>query len=67
MNYGQFLNMIPEATLVALLLIVFCADFALHKDENKLSKLWTVTVGALLLQTCLLFGLQEPTEAFGGL
>ena len=67
MNYGQFLNMIPEATLVVLLLVVFCADFALHKDENKLSKLWTVTVGALLLQTCLLFGLQEPTEAFGGL
>jgi len=67
MNYGQFLNMIPEATLVALLLVVFCADFALHKDENKLSKLWTVSVGALLLQTSLLFGLQEPTEAFGGI
>ena len=67
MNYGQFLNMIPEATLIALLLIVFCADFALHKDENKLSKLWTVSVGALLLQTCLLFGIQEPTSAFGGL
>ena len=59
--------MVPEATLVALLLIVFCADFALHKDENKLSKLWTVTVGALLVQTCLLFGLQEPAEAFGGI
>jgi NADH-quinone oxidoreductase subunit N len=67
MNYGQFLNMMPEATLVALLLIVFCADFALHKNENKLSKLWTLTVGALLLQTCLLVGLQEPAEAFGGL
>ena len=59
--------MIPEATLVALLLIVFCADFALHKDENKLSKLWAMTVGALLVQTCLLVGLQEPAEAFGGL
>jgi len=67
MNYGQFLNMIPEATLVALLLIVFCADFALHKDENKLSKLWAVTVGALLVQTCLLVGFQEPAEAFGGI
>jgi NADH-quinone oxidoreductase subunit N len=67
MNYGQFLNMIPEATLVAFLLIVFCADFALHKDENKLSKLWTVTVGALLVQTCLLVGVREPAEAFGGL
>ena len=67
MNYSQFLNMIPEATLVALLLIVFCADFALHKDENKFSKLWTLTVGALLLQTCLLFGTMEPTMAFGGI
>jgi len=67
MNYSQFLNMIPEAALVALLLIVFCADFALHKDENKLSKLWTVTVGALFLQTCLLVGVQEPAVAFGGL
>jgi len=67
MNYSQFLDMIPEATLVALLLIVFCADFCLHKDANKLSKLWMVTVGALLVQTCLLFGLQEPSEAFGGI
>ena len=67
MNYSQFLNMIPEATLVALLLVVFCADFCLTKSETKLSKLWTVTVGALLLQTCLLFGLQEPAEAFGGI
>ena len=59
--------MIPEATLVAFLLIVFCADFALHKDENKLSKLWMLTVGALLVQTCLLIGTQEPATAFGGL
>ena len=28
MNYGQFLNMIPEATLVAILIILFIADFA---------------------------------------
>ena len=67
MNYSQFLNMIPEATLIAFLLIVFCADFALSKCENKLSKLWGLSVGALLLQTCLLFGTMEPAEAFGGI
>lgn len=26
MNYSQFLNMIPEATLMAILIIVFIAD-----------------------------------------
>ena len=30
MNYSQFLNMIPEATLVLALVIVFFADFALR-------------------------------------
>jgi NADH-quinone oxidoreductase subunit N len=67
MNYGQFLNMMPEALLVLELIVIFFADFALTKDENKLSKLWTITVGTLLFQTCLLFGLQEPTTAFGGI
>ena len=59
--------MMPEAFLVLELIILFAADFCLTKDDNKLSKLWMVTVGALLLQTCLLFGLQEPAEAFGGI
>ena len=67
MNYVQFLNMIPEATLVALLLVVFFADFALNKSESKLSKLWTITCGALVLQTAVLFGTMEPAEAFGGI
>jgi len=66
-NYSQFLNMMPEAFLVLELIVLFVADFCLYKDGNKLSKLWTVTVGALLLQTCLLFGTMEPTEAFGGI
>ena len=35
MNYGQFLNMIPEALLVLALIIVFFADFCLHKSERK--------------------------------
>ncbi|MBR1484266.1 MAG: NADH-quinone oxidoreductase subunit N [Prevotella sp.] len=67
MNYGQFLNMMPEAFLILELLVIFFADFALNKSELKLSKLWTITVAALVMQTCLLFGLQEPAEAFGGI
>ena len=67
MNYGQFLNMMPEAFLVLELIVMFIADFALMKSETKLSKLWTIAVGTLLFQTCLLFGTMEPTSAFGGL
>ncbi len=66
MNYGQFFNMIPEATLVAILLIVFCADFCLHKNENKGSILGTLTSVLLALQIIPCF-LVEPTEAFGGI
>ena len=35
MNYGQFLNMIPEAFLVLALIVVFFADFALAKTKVK--------------------------------
>ena len=35
MNYGQFLNMIPEATLVAILIIAFLADFASSKNTER--------------------------------
>ena len=66
MNYGQFLNMMPEAFLVLWLLIVFVADFCLIKDEQKAKKLGLITAGALICQTALMFGVQ-PTEAFGGL
>ena len=59
--------MMPEAFLILELLVIFFADFALNKSELKLSKLWTITVAALVMQTCLLFGLQEPAEAFGGI
>ncbi len=59
--------MIPEAFLVLELIVLFFADFCLTKDNHKVSKLWIVTVGTLLFQTCLLFGVQEPAEAFGGI
>ena len=66
MNYGQFLNMMPEAFLVLWLLIVFVADFCLMKSERKVSVLGKLTSALLLCQTILMFGIQ-PSEAFGGL
>ena len=65
MNYGQFLNMMPEALLVLWLLIVFVADFSLMKSERKVSVLGKLTAALLLCQTILMFGIQ-PSEAFGG-
>ena len=67
MNYSQFLNMMPEAFLVLWLVVVVVADFCLMKDEQKTRKLGLITMGALICQTCLLFGCQEPQTAFGGI
>ena len=72
MNYSQFLNMIPEATLVLALVIVFFADFALHKSERKTFVLGILTGALLLCQIvpcymAVLGDLQSPTQAFGGL
>ena len=66
MNYGQFLNMLPEASLVFWLLVIFVADFCLLKDEQKAKKLGIITSAALVFQTVqMLFA--QPSEAFGGL
>ena len=66
MNYSQFLNMIPEATLVLALIIVFCADFALHKSQRRTYTLGVLT-GALLLCQLVPCFIAEPSEAFGGI
>ena len=66
MNYGQFLQMIPEATLVAILIIVFFADFALYRSEKKSRTLYILTAVLMLLQI-VPCALAEPTSAFGGL
>ena len=67
MNYGQFLNMIPEATLVAALIIVFLADFALMKSEKKHSTLSSLTCLLLLAQTAVCAMASDPAQAFAGL
>ena len=66
MDYSQFLNMIPEATLMLALIIVFCADFALSKSPRKTYVLSILTGARLLCQLVPCF-MAEPAVAFGGL
>lgn len=65
MDYSQFFNMIPEAGLIAVLVIVFLADLIL-KGEKKHSVLSLLTGALLVCQVALCFT-AKPTEAFGGL
>ena len=66
MGYSQFLNMIPEALLVLALIIVFFADFCLHKSERKVGVLGKLTAALLLCQTIMITTV-GPAEAFGGM
>ena len=65
MDYSQFFNMIPEAGLIAVLVIVFLADLIL-KGEKKHSVLSLLTGALLVCQVALCFT-AKPEEAFGGL
>ena len=67
MNYGQFLNMVPEFYLVLILLAVFVVDFAMYRSEKKLDCLFAVTAALLAVLPVRIALLSEPTEAFGGL
>ena len=66
MNYGQFLHMIPEAMLVAVLIGFFIADFASANDKRRK---WFNPVAciylAVLTVVCILP--LEPQTAFGGM
>lgn len=66
MNYSQFLNMIPEATLMAILIIVFIADFASSRNSER--KWFNPLVCILMLAQVIIniFPL-EPVSAFGGM
>ncbi|MGN0069134.1 MAG: NADH-quinone oxidoreductase subunit N [Prevotella sp.] len=66
MNYSQFLNMLPEATLMAILVIVFIADFAMKNSPRKNCVLYTLTGGLMLLQL-IPCAMACPVSAFGGL
>ena len=66
MNYGQFLNMVPEATLMAILVIAFIADFASAKkaERNWFNPLMCIL---LLAQTVVTLFYNEPATVFGGM
>lgn len=64
MNYGQFLNMIPEATLMAILVIAFIADFASSKSVER--KWFNPLMSILLLvQTVVTVYFNQSTFVFG--
>lgn len=66
MNYIQFIQMIPEAILVAVLVITFIADFASH---GKKCRDWfnpLVSVMLIAAAAATLFSCQETYELFGG-
>ena len=65
MDYSQFFYMIPEAGLMAILVIVFLADLFL-KGEKKHATLSMRTCALLVAQVVLCFNAQ-PAEAFAGL
>ena len=67
MNYGQFLNMVPEYYLVLILLAVFVVDFIMHRSEKKLDVLFAVTAALMVVLPVRIALMSEPTEAFGGL
>ena len=67
MNYGQFLNMVPEFYLVLILLAVFVVDFIMHRSEKKLDVLFGVTAALLIVLPFRIALLAEPAEAFGGM
>lgn len=68
-DYSQFLNMIPEVTLTAILLIVFIADFVSARRPGSESRKWFNPLVCLLMTAHLLINM-GPTEAsttFGGM
>lgn len=65
MDYSQFFNMIPEAGLMAALVIVFLADLIL-KGEKKHSVLSMLTGILLVAQIAVCFT-AKPATAFAGL
>lgn len=65
MDYSQFFNMIPEAGLMAALVIVFLADLIL-KGEKKHTALSLLTGVLLVAQIALCFT-AKPATAFAGL
>ena len=67
MNYGQFLNMVPEYYLVLILIVVFLADLFTHKNEKKLDIMYAVAGGLTIVLPVWIALMAKPAEAFGGM
>ena len=71
MNYTDFLLMGPEIALVLSLVIMFVADFILHKSESKCKSLYSLMLVLMAVSLCGTFCTSashpEPISAFGGL
>ncbi len=65
MDYSQFFNMIPEAVLVGILIIVFLADLIM-KSEKKHAVL-SLLMGVLMVAQIAVCCVSEPASAFGGM
>ena len=65
MNYGQFLTMMPEVTLMAILVITFICDFISAGKERR----WFNPVVCLLMLAHLAINIMPSVslEAFGGM
>ena len=69
-DYSQFLNMIPEVTLMAILLIVFITDlFTAKKPGEEPSRAWFNPFVCVLLLAHVLINIQTTPDvtAFGGM
>ena len=68
MNYGQFLNMVPEFYLVCILLVVFFMDFFFSRKSGRDHEVFGgVVIGLMLVLPFRIAFLSEPSEAFGGM
>ena len=67
MNYGQFFHMIPEATLVLILILVFFADLMCSRDREVKVKTMGVFVPLLMCAQLVACALAVPSTAFGGM
>jgi NADH-quinone oxidoreductase subunit N len=68
-DYSQFLNMIPEVSLTALLLIVFIADFLTATKPGDAPRKWFNPLVCVLLTAHVLLNISTPEAAttFGGM
>ena len=72
MNYGQFLNMLPEVYLIGILLLVFFWDFFSTKPKSEGAEpvrrnLFNSFVVCLMTAYVVLCFFAAPAEAFGGM